>query len=109
MRGWSPNESGICECEERDEDSNERKRATGAIDEGGKDRGREEADEDEEATGDSGFGLAAAVGSEDLGEEGGERVEEADVDGEEESEDPEVGIAGEAVKLSAEGELLLCV
>ena len=61
------------------------------VDEGRRDGGGDEADYYQKGTGDAGVGLGVAVGLEDLVEEGGEGVEEADVDAEGESDEEEFG------------------
>lgn len=60
-----------------------------AVGDRGDDRRRDEADDDQDAAGDAGVGLGEAVRGEDLVQEGGDAVEEADVDGEGDEYEPE--------------------
>lgn len=60
-----------------------------AVCDRGDDCGRDEPDDDEDPAGDAGVGLGEAVRGEDLVQEGGDAVEEADVDGEGDEDEPE--------------------
>lgn len=60
-----------------------------AIGDGGHYCGGEEAGDDEDCAGDAGVVFGEAVWTEDLVEQGGDAVEEADVDGEGGEDEPE--------------------
>lgn len=70
---------------------------------GGDDCGGGETDEDEEGAGDAGVGFGEAVRLEDLVEEGGDAVEETDVDAEGEEDDPEFDGAAKFEKALGQG------
>jgi hypothetical protein len=79
-----------------------------AVCDWGDDGGRDEADDYEDCAGDAGFCFGEAVGAEDLVEEGGDAVEEADVDGEGDEDLPEFAGCEELACCDAEGDLRGC-
>ena len=97
--GGSPDENEVADCDERDAGFDDEEEGLVAVDDGGDDGGGDETDDDQDGPGDPGFGLAVPVRFEDLVEEGGDGVEESDVDPEGEGEEEE----GEGVRERAEG------
>lgn len=90
-----PDEGEVGEGDDGDEGADEEEVALGAVDDGGGDCGGDKADEDEQRAGDAGFGFREGVRGENLREEGGDGVEEADVDGEGGEEEEVVRVVGE--------------
>lgn len=90
-----PDKSEVGSCDDGDEDSYEGQVGFCAVDDGGGDCCRNEADENENGACDAGFGFGEGIRGEDLGEEGGEAVEEANVDGEGEENEVEGWVFGE--------------
>lgn len=74
-----------------------------AVRDGRQDGRRHEPHDDEQAAGDAGVGFAVVVGREDLVDEGGEGVEEADVDGERDENQDEGEVAREGGEGAREG------
>lgn len=79
--GWRPDESQISQRDEGDLDFDREEEFLGSVEDGGGGSGGDETDDDENCAGDAGFFFGEAVGGEHLVEEGGDGVEEADVDG----------------------------
>lgn len=76
-----PDESQVHEGNQGNLDFDSEEEFLGAVEDRGGDGGGDEADDDEYCAGDAGFFFGEAVGGKHLVEEGGDGVEEADVDG----------------------------
>ena len=90
-----PDEGEVAQRDDRDGDLDERQVGLCAVHDGRRDGGGDQSDEDEHRARDAAFRLREAVGRQDLREEGGERVEEADVDAKGDEEEVEVRVGAQ--------------
>ncbi|KAL9007347.1 MAG: hypothetical protein Q9173_007355, partial [Seirophora scorigena] len=90
-----PDEGEVGQRDNGDKGADEGQVALGAVDQRGGDGCGDEADEDEQGAGDARGRFREGVRGQDLREEGGDGVEEADIDGEGEEEQDVVRVAGE--------------
>lgn len=90
-----PDEGEVAQGDEHDGGLDEGEVGLCAVHEGRGDGGADEPDEDEDGARDAAFRFREAVRRQDLREEGGERVEEADVDAEGQEDEVEVWVVGE--------------
>ena len=90
-----PDEGEIAERDDRDGDLNEGQVGLCAVHDRRRDGGADQSDEYEHRARDAAFRLREAVGGHDLREEGGERVEEADVDAKGDEEEVEIRVGAQ--------------
>lgn len=88
--GGGEDEAYVCGCDDGDEGADCAEVVLVAVCEGGEDGGGDEADDDEDPACDAGLSFGEVVGGEDLVDEGGDAVEEADVDAEGDEDEPEL-------------------
>ena len=90
-----PDEGEVAERDDGDGDLDKRQVGLCAVHERRRDGGADQSDEDEHRARDAAFRLREAVGRHDLREEGGERVEEADVDAKGDEEEVEIRVGAQ--------------
>lgn len=104
-RGGHPDKGQERQRQDGHEDLDGQQEGLCPVEDRGRDGRGHEADDDEQGARDAGVGVRVAVGLHDLVEEGGDGVEEADVDGEGDEDEPELEVGGEDVDRLPEGEL----